>query len=135
MIGLSDSQLEIIMSAAESMAEEKCQELLEGVAAAVSAVLQVRGQINDDDVAIAVQLGLRALIHNSDVWKEWKRNSLATPKNGQAVDAPLAGPRPTLNSSRGWRSLAGWSMPLLRFASGLRRLGLPAWRRKRTAAA
>jgi hypothetical protein len=71
MIGLSDSQLEIIMSTAEPLAEEKCQEFLERVAA----VLQGRGQINDDDVSVAVQLALRGLIHNSEVWKEWVRNS------------------------------------------------------------
>ena len=73
MIGLSDSQLEIIMSTAEPLAEEKCQEFLERLAAAVAAVLQMRGQINDDDVSVAVQLALRDLIHNSAAWKEWKR--------------------------------------------------------------
>ena len=50
MIGLSDSQLEIIMSTAEPLGEGKCQEFLERVAEAVGAVVQVRGQINDDDV-------------------------------------------------------------------------------------
>ena len=91
MIGLSDSQLEIITSTAEPLAEEKCQEFLERVAEAVGAVVQVRGQINDDDVSIAVQLALRALITNSEVWKEWKRNSLPTPQNGQDFDTPLEG--------------------------------------------
>jgi hypothetical protein len=71
MIGLSDTQLEIILSTAEPLSEEKCQEFLERVAA----VLQGRGQINDDDVSVAVQLALRGLIHNSEVWKEWVRNS------------------------------------------------------------
>jgi len=59
MIGLSDSQLEIIMSTAEPLAEENRQEFLERVAEAVTAVVQVRGRINDDDVSIAVQLALR----------------------------------------------------------------------------
>jgi hypothetical protein len=81
MIGLSDSQLEIIMDMAEPLAEEKCQEFLERVAA----VLQVRGQINDDDVSAAVQLALRGLIHNSAVWKEWSRNSF--PPDSAAVFA------------------------------------------------
>ena len=62
MIGLSDSQLEIIIPTAEPLAEKKCQEFLERVAEAVAAVLQVRGQINDDDVSIAVKLALRDLI-------------------------------------------------------------------------
>ena len=73
MIGLSDSQLEIIMSTAEPLAEEKCQEFLERLAAAVAAVLQAHGQINDDDVSVAAQLALRDLIHNSAAWKEWNR--------------------------------------------------------------
>ena len=49
MIGLSDSQLEIIMSTAEPLAEENRQEFLERVAEAVTAVVQVRGRINDDE--------------------------------------------------------------------------------------
>jgi hypothetical protein len=78
MIGLSDTQLEIILSTAEPLSEEKCQEFLERVAA----VLRGRGQINDDDVSVAVQLALRDLIENSEVWKEWKRNSPPKRKMG-----------------------------------------------------
>ena len=65
MIGLSDNQLEIIMNEAEPLADETCQEFLERTAAAVAAVLQVRGQINDDEVSAAVRLALRGLIENS----------------------------------------------------------------------
>jgi hypothetical protein len=126
MIGLSDSQLEIIMSTAEPMAEEKCQEFLKRVAA----VLQARGQINDDDVSAAVQLALRALIHNSAVWKEWNRNSLPTRQNGEGLSAPLAGPHPALKTRRSWRSLLAWSTKLPLFATGLGALGLLGWRRK-----
>jgi hypothetical protein len=115
MIGLSDSQLEIIMSTAEPMAEEKCQEFLKRVAA----VLQVRGQINDDDVSAAVQLALRALIHNSAVWKEWNRNSLPMCQNGEGLSAPLADPHPALETRRAWRLLPGWSTILPLFATGL----------------
>ena len=89
MIGLSDSQLEIVMRTAEPLAEESCQEFLERVAAAVAAVLNVRGQINDDDVSAAVQLALRGLINNSAVWKNWNPNSLSTRQDGQ-FDAPPA---------------------------------------------
>jgi hypothetical protein len=89
MIGLSDNQLEIVMSAAEPMADETCQEFLERIAAAVTTVLQERGQINDDDVSAAVQLALRDLIHNSAAWKNWNRNS--TRQDGQ-FDPRLVGP-------------------------------------------
>ncbi len=68
MIGLSDGQLEIVMRTAEPLAEESCQEFLERVAAAVAAVVNVRGQITDDDVSAAVQLALRGLINNSGGW-------------------------------------------------------------------
>ncbi len=64
MIGLSDNQLEVIMRSAEPLPEETCQEFLERVAAAVTAVWEMRGQISDADVAVAVQLALRGLIHN-----------------------------------------------------------------------
>ena len=85
-IGLSDKQLEVIMRAAEPLPEEKCQEFLQNVAA----VLQVRGQINDDDVAAAVQLSMGALIHNSAAWKNWNQNSLPTRQDGQRFDAATA---------------------------------------------
>ena len=67
MIGLSDSQIEIILKMAEPLAEDKCQDFLERVAAC----LQACGQISDDDVSVAVKEALRALIHSSAVWKEW----------------------------------------------------------------
>ena len=89
MIGLSDSQLEIVMRTAEPLAEESCQEFLERVAAAVAAVLNVRGQITNDDVSAAVQLALRGLINNSAVWKNRNSNSLSTGQDGQ-FDAPPA---------------------------------------------
>ncbi len=108
MIRLSDSQLEIIMSTAELLAEETCQEFLERVAA----VLQVHGQINDDDVSAAVKLALRGLIHNSAVWKEWSRNSLPPHQDGQGFDVPLAGPPAALTTWRAWRLLPAWSTKL-----------------------
>jgi hypothetical protein len=92
MIGLSDNQLQIIISTALPLAEEKCQEFLAGVAA----VLQVRGQIDDDDVSAAVQLALRDLIHNSEVWKEWRWNSLR--QDEPRFGAPLAGPPAALTT-------------------------------------
>jgi hypothetical protein len=97
MIGLSDNQLEVIMRVAAPLSEEKCQEFFERVAA----VLQVRGQINDDDVAAAVQLALGALIRNSAAWKNWNRNWLPTRQDGQGFDAPLAGPPAALTTWRG----------------------------------
>ena len=83
----------MITSAAEPLAEEKCQEFLERVAEAVAAVLQVRGEISDDDVSIAVQIALRGLIQNSAQWKEWRRNSLAMHQKGQEFDTPHTGLR------------------------------------------
>jgi hypothetical protein len=126
MIGLSEDQLEIIMSTAEPLAEETSQEFLERVAA----LLQVHGQINDDDVTAAVHLALRALIHNSAVWKEWNRNSLPTPQNGQGFDARLVGPHSTSERWRTWRLLPAWSTKLLLLATGVGMLGLLGWRRK-----
>jgi hypothetical protein len=67
MIGLSENQLETIMRVAAPLSEGKCQEFLERVAGAVAVVLEMRGQINDEDVAVAVQLALRSLTHNSTV--------------------------------------------------------------------
>src|SRR3974390_490502 len=49
-IGLTANQLEVIMRTAEPLAEEKCQEVLQRVAA----ILPGGGQINDDDVSVAV---------------------------------------------------------------------------------
>ena len=57
MIGLSDNQLEVIMRAAEPLPEEKCQEFLQKV----TADLQVRGQINDDDSCRRRATGLARL--------------------------------------------------------------------------
>lgn len=78
MIGLSENQLETIMRVAAPLSEGKCQEFLERVAGAVAVVLEMRGQINDEDVAVAVQLALRSLIHNSAVSQNWNRNWLRT---------------------------------------------------------
>ncbi len=132
MIGLSDNQLEIIMRTAEPLAEEKCQEFLERVAAAVAAVLQVRGQINDDDVSAAVQLALRAIIHNSAVWKEWNRNSPPTRRNGQEFDAPLAGPPDRLTTRRASRLLPAWSTKLRKWAAQVFAASLESHSRFRT---
>jgi hypothetical protein len=93
MIGLSDNQLEVIMRVAAPLSEGKCQEFLERVAEAVAVVLEMRGQINDDDVAVAVQLALRSLTHNSAAWQNGTRNRLPTREGGQGFEAPLAGPR------------------------------------------
>ena len=81
-IGLSDNQLEVIMRTAEPLAEEKCQEFLQRVAA----ILPVRGQINDDDVSVAVHRALSDIIRNSAVWKEWNQNSPPTLQDGQVFD-------------------------------------------------
>jgi hypothetical protein len=52
----------------------------------VTAVLNVRGQITDDDVSAAVQLALRGLINNSAVWKNRNPTSL----QDRQFDAPSA---------------------------------------------
>jgi heme-degrading monooxygenase HmoA len=78
MIGLNDNQLEAIMRVAAPLSEGECQEFLERVAAAVAVVMEMRGQINDEDVAVAVQLALRSLTHNSAAWQNWNRNRLPT---------------------------------------------------------
>jgi hypothetical protein len=78
MIGLSDSQLEIITREAATLSEEICQEFLEKVAEAVAVVLEMHGQINDGDVALAVQLALRSLTNNSAALQNWNRNQLPT---------------------------------------------------------
>jgi hypothetical protein len=116
MIGLSDSQLEIIMENAEALAEDKCQAFLERVAA----VLQERDQINDNDVSAAVQLVLRDLIHDSAVWKEWRRNSLPSLEGGQEFDARPSGPPAALTTWRTWRLAPAWYMNL-RFKLSARR--------------
>jgi len=82
-IGLSDNQLEVIMRTAEPLAEEKCQEFLQRVAA----ILPMRGQISDDDVSVAVHRALSDIIRNSAVWKEWNQNSPPTLQDGQVSDA------------------------------------------------
>jgi hypothetical protein len=66
-LGLSDNQLEVIMRTAEPLAEEKCQEFLQRLAA----ILPLRGQINDNDVSVAVHRALGDMIRNLAVWKEW----------------------------------------------------------------
>ena len=107
MIGLSDNQLEIIMSEAEPLSDETCQEFLERTAAAVAAVLQVRGQINDDEVSAAVRLALRGLIENSAAWKNWN----ATRQDAQ-FDARLDAPG-TWHARR----LLPWSTKLRKWAT------------------
>ena len=119
MIGLSDNQLEIIMSEAEPLADETCQEFLERTAAAVAAVLQVRGQINDDEVSAAVRLALRGLIENSAVWKNWN----ATRQDGQ-FDARRDAPG-TWHARR----LLPWSTKLRKWATQIFAAS-PAHRRK-----
>jgi hypothetical protein len=114
MIGLSDNQLKIITRTAEPLAEEKCQEFLERVAAAVTAVLEMRGQLSDDDVSAAVQLALRGLIYNSAEWKNWNRNSLPTRQDGQGFDA---GPPAALTTWRAWRLLPAWSTKLRKWVA------------------
>jgi hypothetical protein len=111
MIGLSDNQLEIVMSTAEPMGDETCQEFLERMAAAVAAVLQVRGQINDDDVSAAVRVALRGVIHNSVAWK----NLNLTRQDGQ-FDARLAGPPAASTTWRVWRLLPAWPKKIRKWA-------------------
>ena len=82
-IGLSDNQLEVVMRTAKPMTEEKCQEFLQRV----TAILPVRGQINDGDVSVAVHRALSDIIRNSAVWKEWNQNSPPTLQDGQVFDA------------------------------------------------
>jgi hypothetical protein len=108
MIGLSDSQLEIVMENAEALAEDKCQAFL----ARVAAVLQKRDQINDDDVSAAVQLALRDLIHASPVWKEWRRHSLPSHEGGQESESRPSDPPVALTPWRIWRLAPAWSMNL-----------------------
>ena len=113
MVGLSDSQLEIVIGMAESMSEEKCQEFLERVAA----LLQARNQIDDDDVSVAAKEALRALIHNSAEWKEWTRSSLPTLQSGQEFDSP---PLATASAPKTWRDLLpAWFTKFPLFATGL----------------
>jgi len=87
MIGLSDNQLEVIMRVAAPLSEGKCQEFLERVAAAVAVALEMRGQINDGDIAIAVQLAWRSLNHNSAASQNWNRNRLPTANAARALAA------------------------------------------------
>ena len=108
MIGLSDSQLEMVMENAEALAEDKCQAFLERVAA----ILQERGQITDDEVSGAVHLALRDLIHNSAVWKDWRRNALASHEEREEFDAPPSGPSVALTTAYGRHLLAAWWMNL-----------------------
>jgi len=91
MIGLSEIQLEIIMSEAVSMEDDSCQEFLERVAA----ILRLRGRIDDDDVSDAVHQALRELVHSSDVWKEWVRKPLSMTENEKRAEAALAEPSPS----------------------------------------
>jgi hypothetical protein len=116
MIGLSDSQLEVVMENAEALAEDKCQAFL----ARVAAVLQKRDQINDDDVSAAVQLALRGLIHASPVWKEWRRNSLPSHEDGEEFDSRPSGLSVALTTACGRHLLSAWWMNLRFKLSGRR---------------
>jgi hypothetical protein len=112
MIALSDTQLEVIMRAAAPLPEEICQEFLERVAA----VLKVcRGQINDYDVAVAVDFALGTLIRNSTAWKNWNR--LPKRQNGWGFDAALAGPLAVLTTWRAWHLLLAWRAKLQKCAT------------------
>jgi hypothetical protein len=62
-IGLSDNQLEVIMRTAGPLAKETRQEFLQKVAA----ILPARGQINDDDVSVAMHRALSDIIRNGGV--------------------------------------------------------------------
>lgn len=114
MIGLSDNQLEVIMRVAAPLSEAKCQEFLERVAAAVAVVLEMRGQINDDDVAVAVQLALRSLTHNSAASQDSNRNRLPTREGAQGFDGLL--PRAALATRR---ALPPWSTKLRNWATAV----------------
>jgi hypothetical protein len=116
MIGLRDNQLEVIMRVAAPLSEGKCQEFLERVAAAVAVVLEMRGQINDEDVAVAVQLALRSLTHNSGASQNWNRNRLPTREGGHGFGAPLASPRAGLATRSAWHFRA-WSTNLRNWAT------------------
>jgi hypothetical protein len=91
MIDLADNQLEAIMRVATPLPEGKCQEFLERVAGALAVVLQMRGQINDDDVAVAAQLALRSLTHNL-ASQNWSGKRFPTPS-----------PRAAAPTRRAWR--------------------------------
>ena len=62
-IGLSDNQLEVVMRTAGPLAKETRQEFLQKVAA----ILPARGQINDDDVSVAMHRALSDIIRNGGV--------------------------------------------------------------------
>jgi hypothetical protein len=89
MIELSDHQIEMVRETVEALAEEKRHAFLVRVAA----VLQGRRQLNDDHVSTAVRFALRDLIHNSAVWREWRRASLASQEDEQERVAPPSRPR------------------------------------------
>ena len=89
MIELSDRQIEMIRETVEALAEEKRHAFLVRVAA----VLQGRRPLNDDHVSAAVRFALRDLIHNSVVWREWRRASLASQEDEQERVAPPSRPR------------------------------------------
>ncbi len=114
MISLSDHQLEVIMRAAAALSEQDCQEFLERVALAVAVDLQMHGQIKDGDVALAVQLALRGLIHNSAV---------STREGGQGFGWPL--PAPSWQLGAAWR-LSRWHTKLRNWAT-LVFAGARAW--------
>ena len=128
MIGLSDRQLEIITCEAETMAERTCQDFLDRVAAILQ---QVHSQIDDDDVSVAVRQALRELIHNSDVWKDWKQNSLPMRESGERLTATCCWPKFRIEAAAALVLVAGFDHEAPFFAAGLGALALLGSRRKR----
>ncbi|MGB9314744.1 MAG: hypothetical protein WCB62_06925 [Pseudolabrys sp.] len=59
MVGLTDSQLKIVMTAANSLPVERRSVFLERV----GAMLRMRGRFTDDDVADVAKLALTGLAH------------------------------------------------------------------------
>ena len=59
MVSLSDSQLEIVTTAANAVPVERRSVFLERV----GAMLKLRGRFSDDDVADVAQLALTGLAH------------------------------------------------------------------------
>jgi hypothetical protein len=61
MIALNDTQLKLLMAAAENIPHEKRAQFLERIAAMLK--LRGRGHFNDDDVSEAVARALNGMTH------------------------------------------------------------------------